>query len=1001
MEKSKKNDILNAYMIVENFSEGSFNQNGKQQFQSKDYHKEIMDQVKREKGNEGKDTKYTLSLYLGTFDFGELLNKYRERVLDEDDIDFGQKFTLCLKFEESDDGETLNYLPEELFFTFPGYMKVNEDVKIEKNSYLDSKLLKDFKTTETAWKDEIKKIFENEEHDFNEKISEVLKRYHLDIKSCWYSLGKSSGDSFLHSFFIEDLEKAKNIESPVLERYLNDNIDKNLRVNLAFEEKDELEKILKPENYPMGRFPSKIKFGLSLMQQVAVNLAINSGEFIRSVNGPPGTGKTTLLKDVFAELLVRQAKVIADTDCKSKSIEYTNKDGNSYKMSCIPDELADFNILVVSSNNTAVQNIVNELPKLEEIDESLRDEIEYLTIDGEESKNIFGVFSLEAGKKENINNLLKKITEIRKKYEKTSDEFSNAKKEFSKKYDEVSDYFEVIKGIDKKIEERWAREREAALLCEKREECKREKSKLSVEKEKLLLEKREYEKSVTAEVNRRKDLEEGIKSSKSDIETVKMTSPGLFTRIFNRKKAKEYNENIARYKKILIDKIDEKNKIEKNIATVKNMISGKVSEITSLDKKIAELEKAESRIPVVEEEIKRLGNEIASELEQEKLNGSDVLCWDYEKAQMSNPWSNEKLRKLQSELFIKALKLKKEYIIKNYKSTLRSLPYIYPALNKNDKNVENEFWKLVNFIIPVLSTTFASVGRMYTSVAPVISNLFVDEAGQATPQAAVGAFFRSKRVMVVGDPFQIEPVLTLDERMLKKIREMTGIDQRYLSSSSSVQSLVDAAGKYGFYKEMDDGESKEWIGIPLWVHRRSASPMFEVSNRISYSDLMVHGLPKDSKNGKANLIDIKGKAENKYVKEQGQYICSRIKELLESGVSGHDIYVITPFTNCANRLNYELSQINDNQDDGEKIQVGTVHKFQGKEAKIVFFMLGADENSRGAASWVVQKANMMNVAATRAKKEFYIVGDIQLYRDLNNKVIENTFEIIEGYNKNN
>ena len=38
-------------------------------------------------------------------------------------------------------------------------------------------------------------------------------------------------------------------------------------------------------------------------------------------------------------------------------------------------------------------------------------------------------------------------------------------------------------------------------------------------------------------------------------------------------------------------------------------------------------------------------------------------------------------------------------------------------------------------------------------------------------------------------------------------------------------------------------------------------------------------------------------------------------------------------------------------------------------------VLGADTNSKGAASWAVSEANMMNVAATRAKKEFYIVGD--------------------------
>ena len=74
-----------------------------------------------------------------------------------------------------------------------------------------------------------------------------------------------------------------------------------------------LEKILMPENYPLGRFPSNTEYALSFMQQIAVNLSVGlDSSQIRSVNGPPGTGKTTLLKDVFAELVVKQAWIFAN-----------------------------------------------------------------------------------------------------------------------------------------------------------------------------------------------------------------------------------------------------------------------------------------------------------------------------------------------------------------------------------------------------------------------------------------------------------------------------------------------------------------------------------------------------------------------------------------------------------------------------------------------------------------------------------------------------------------
>ena len=63
-------------------------------------------------------------------------------------------------------------------------------------------------------------------------------------------------------------------------------------------------------------------------------------------------------------------------------------------------------------------------------------------------------------------------------------------------------------------------------------------------------------------------------------------------------------------------------------------------------------------------------------------------------------------------------------------------------------------------------------------------------------------------------------------------------------------------------------------------------------------------------------------------------------------------------------------------------------------------VLGCDEKSRGAASWAVgtDNPNIMNVAATRAKEEFYIIGDRKLYSSINSEVINQTNKVLQEFN---
>jgi hypothetical protein len=139
-----------------------------------------------------------------------------------------------------------------------------------------------------------------------------------------------------------------------------------------------LKQTLTVDRMPDGRWPGE--HALTLMQQVAVNQALGSlsGGGIFSINGPPGTGKTTLLMDVVAALVVERAKIL----CRFEKSGTAFEKGWEVKYGDLPNPAAvfrldrrlhGFSMVVASSNNGAVENITRELPNAAKLAERFRD----------------------------------------------------------------------------------------------------------------------------------------------------------------------------------------------------------------------------------------------------------------------------------------------------------------------------------------------------------------------------------------------------------------------------------------------------------------------------------------------------------------------------------------------------------------------------------------------------------------------------------------------------
>lgn len=220
---------------------------------------------------------------------------------------------------------------------------------------------------------------------------------------------KADEDNYLglsHDFFSDDikfmLDKVKNgtlYDSNMMRslvNYINEPYERKFqnknKVDLVHPEdmhlfSSQVNDILDIRNAPLGKWPSR--YSPAFMQQMAINLQIARRKIdnevdgtIFSVNGPPGTGKTTLLKEIIVNSVVERAILLAEYDDPDQAfIVHTFKKGdkeeNAYSKylrkwySLENDKINDYSVLVTSCNNTAVENISKELPKGRTIIEDL------------------------------------------------------------------------------------------------------------------------------------------------------------------------------------------------------------------------------------------------------------------------------------------------------------------------------------------------------------------------------------------------------------------------------------------------------------------------------------------------------------------------------------------------------------------------------------------------------------------------------------------------------
>lgn len=787
----------------------------------------------------------------------------------------------------------------------------------------------------------------------------------------------------LNSFYLEDLAAAGKLlrdgKAPdTLKRFLGA-LSPGERADL-FSDERAIEESVAPARFPLGRWPELERHPLVLMQQAAVNLALEQapGEIL-GVNGPPGTGKTTLLRDVVAGLVSQRAAVMALYDDPEKAFsnsgERLNMGGARIHLYKLDDRLRGFEMLIASSNNKAVENVSRELPALSAIAEDAA-ELRYFQpmsdslIEGES----WGAIAAVLGNASN-------------RYQ-----FKN---QFWWAEDTgLFSYFKALDGRRPETDDGTGAKRPPRIVSELNPPVDRRSAlsrwQTARRRFREIFDEVEMLRASVELLRQRSRLLPLIERTFAAIRAHGAQRPVWFARLLRLRSARDWqavHRPLADAFSAAVHAADRAKLLTPGDRRLRLSRSPWLG--FGADAKAADFESA----------LEPLLDALRSELSSRAAQPVDDTLFERgrDEIQQAAPWFTSEEHRHRDALFVAAMDLHRAFIDAAAKPLRHNLGAALQVLDGKGLGTPGkdalipDLWSSLFLVVPALSTTFASVRTMLGRLpACSIGWLLIDEAGQAAPQQAVGAIMRANRAIVVGDPIQVPPVVMLPDTLTAAICETFGVDPvRFAAPSASVQTLADDATRW--FAEFHAGIGSRMVGVPLLVHRRCSGPMFEIANSVAYENQMVQAKrPKESPIrdllGASRWLHVVGTGSDKWCPEEGDVVLDLVERLLSGGVEP-DLYVVTPFVQVADGLRRVLrdsrvlaANVND-IDRWVFDRVGTIHTVQGREAEAVIFVLGAPNvDQRGARAWAGSDPNLLNVAVTRAKEALYVVGNRDLWR---------------------
>ena len=288
-----------------------------------------------------------------------------------------------------------------------------------------------------------------------------------------------------------------------------------------------------------------------------------------------------------------------------------------------------------------------------------------------------------------------------------------------------------------------------------------------------------------------------------------------------------------------------------------------------------------------------------------------------------------------------------------------------------------------------------------------IDLLIVDEAGQVSPEVGAATFALAKRAIVVGDTKQIEPVWNVPQKvdyanlaryeLISNKDDEDAIDELndmgFLGSSGSIMKLAQKSSCYQIDEELDRG-------MYLTEHRRCFDEIISYCNQLAYGGILepMKGPSKDNLFMPLQFISVEGDSISHHSSRKNEYEANAValwilenqKSILQHYqlkedqlaqrenrksnklVLGDILAILTPFAPQKQALKSALRK---NRIDITRLTIGTVHALQGAERPMIIFSSVYGSNNIEMSYFFDRNVSILNVAVSRAKDSFILFGN--------------------------